>query len=365
MSEALETQLLFAGNDISVRSVLSSNTDLWAVTFANFERHPQPGRPGFGEAFLKKNGISALHFVSSANHWWQTPEIITAIARAQEFLEKHFSSATRVGYGSSMGGYGVLLYAQALRLDRVLAISPQYSIDSDKVPFETRWREEASQLSFAYDAMPKKFENCHLHIVYDGQHAGDSEQVKLFPKTLQRHSLPLSDHPSSKYLLQTGALKSLVLDFFRHENPAPQLAVNLQKAIQNRRQSPVYLKSLLHRCQKRDKALSAVVVAQALMERAGRNPALRILAADAYRRVGDELSWRRHLKLAEQDALREIASRGDSPNLRWLLRGIYLRLNQIETALREAHRALEMGPPRRDWRLHVEELKERLAQPVS
>jgi hypothetical protein len=84
------------------------------------------GAAGFGEAMLKENGIPAIHFINLQNHWWQIPDLASAIDIANKWLA---SSTSRVGYGASMGGYAALNFSERLRLDKVLSFSPQYSID--------------------------------------------------------------------------------------------------------------------------------------------------------------------------------------------------------------------------------------------
>lgn len=94
-------------------------------------RHLDGNRDG-GD-LLVKNGFDVVNFKISNDDWFQSiPEkMFDAI--------QNFSCAYKykVGYGTSMGGYGVIAFSKMLKLDTALVFSPQFCIDK---PFDTRWR---------------------------------------------------------------------------------------------------------------------------------------------------------------------------------------------------------------------------------
>lgn len=118
---------------------------------------------GFGEAALKKAGVPALHFINLQNHWWQIDDVNEIISVGRMAL---CNSTRKIGYGASMGAYAALRFSDSLALDEIVAFSPQYSIDSRKVPWESRWRAEAGRLSFDSESM-KIREACVCHMIYD------------------------------------------------------------------------------------------------------------------------------------------------------------------------------------------------------
>ena len=83
---------------------------------------------GYGGELLLRNGFDVVAFKSARNLWYQNllPE---TIAEVENFISSHSSQYTkRVGYGSSMGGYAVIQFSRDLKLDVVLALSPQFPV---------------------------------------------------------------------------------------------------------------------------------------------------------------------------------------------------------------------------------------------
>ena len=55
--------------------------------------------------------------------------------------------ARRVAYGTSMGGYAAIQLSAALKLDAVLALSPQFEVDK---AYDTRWKVLANSIDYRY-----------------------------------------------------------------------------------------------------------------------------------------------------------------------------------------------------------------------
>lgn len=177
------------------------------VTFTYFNDQAHVG--GFGESLFAKQGISCLHFISKWNHWWQTSEMEEALKIISE--SKFLNDKHTIGYGSSMGGYGAIRFSPELRLNQVLAISPQYSIDPAKVPFEDRWNAYLPKISFIYDNM-NVHNKTETYILYD-PFDGDKRHAELYV-TLPYVSLvaiPFGGHPVSHFLNEIGLLQPIIL----------------------------------------------------------------------------------------------------------------------------------------------------------
>jgi pimeloyl-ACP methyl ester carboxylesterase len=116
--------MFFDGKDIRIKVNLARPDDRKIIVTFTGRTSAPPSAMGFGEAFLAKRNISAIHFISKDNHWWQTGEVKTGI----EALRKNGiirPDCDLTLYGSSMGGYAALMYSGELRPRRVVAISPQ------------------------------------------------------------------------------------------------------------------------------------------------------------------------------------------------------------------------------------------------
>ncbi|MFN7000924.1 MAG: tetratricopeptide repeat protein [Elioraea tepidiphila] len=163
---------------------------------------------GFGEAYLAKRRIPAIHFISKDNHWWQTPEPWEAfeVLRARGLLSPDRQITL---YGSSMGGYAALRFSAALRPRRVVVFSPQYSIDSRRVPFEKRWRSYAGKLDFRFDEMEGAIDPAaEVFVIFDPLFRPDALHVQKFEehRPLERVAIPFAGHNTARFLSEIGAI---------------------------------------------------------------------------------------------------------------------------------------------------------------
>src|SRR5260221_10915465 len=102
---------IFDGRDIRVVGRLfDESKENLVITFTGRAAAP-PVEKGFGETYLIKRRVSAVHFISKDNHWWQTPEPAAAI---DELRNRGLIGGDRqiTLYGSSMGGYAALILSR-------------------------------------------------------------------------------------------------------------------------------------------------------------------------------------------------------------------------------------------------------------
>lgn len=106
------------------------------VAFGPFD-YPSPKvAEGWGSRSFTKRGIAHVCVFHYAEDWHQNDDFFDAMRACRTFLGPDIDITT---YGFSMGGYGAMLGASALKASRVVAVSPQSSIDSKAVPFERRY----------------------------------------------------------------------------------------------------------------------------------------------------------------------------------------------------------------------------------
>ena len=326
-------------------------------TFSNYESRTSLDRPGFGESFLHSEGLPAIHFVSGANHWWQTTEMVPALRSARRFARR-VSHVRRASYGSSMGGFGALQTAADLDVDAVFAVSPQFSVHAEYVPFETRWRKEAATLERIAPAIGPIPDDVRVVVAFDPAHAHDAAHVSLIPTKIEAVALPYSGHPSTKVLAQTSHLKPLVRLLCDGEWISADVAELARNARRARPLSPAYLDNLARHCLKRGKRSLARVCAERAVERAPRNPNLRVFLGDLFRQEGRRAVAMRHYAEALDHARAEMERRPDSSKEHWRLRGILERLGDMEGALRHAEIACQLSPEP-TWNEHVRTLRRR------
>ena len=223
----MQRAILFQSADVTLVSVGLPSVGPVFVTFYYWEPPTIPGADGvknglgFSEKFLTDLGIPSLHFISHKNHWWQTGAMAEALMAANSVIA---SSQRRIGYGSSMGGYGVIRFAKSLNLDTVLAFVPQYSISPKIVPWETR---------FAHDLSDPDLDegriligpDCQIIAFYDPDNL-DKDHVDLIAAevSLCRVPMPGAGHKVYRALRDMKALPDLVLGVFRGNLGAENIA---------------------------------------------------------------------------------------------------------------------------------------------
>ena len=117
--------VVYESAELRVVAVRPHRSRSAVVTFSSYVHHRTLDRPGFGEAFLLKYGIDAVHVVCRGNEWFQYDDLRPALELAAREIGGY---ENRVAYGLSMGGYAAINFSDWLGVDRVIAIAPQYSI---------------------------------------------------------------------------------------------------------------------------------------------------------------------------------------------------------------------------------------------
>lgn len=192
-------------------ATFEGDSDTVVVTFPARTERQGLHRKGFGEDFFKKNRISAVLVKAAWNHWFQVEDTFDAIGAIRSLTRKFRRVVT---YGSSMGGYSAAMLSGALNADTIIAISPQYSIDRWKVPFEKRWAQDAINIKFIHDCIELSINRkSDLFLIYDpftpdSDHANRLLALSDRPKPLR---VPFGGHPAGTFLVEAGCISSIVL----------------------------------------------------------------------------------------------------------------------------------------------------------
>jgi hypothetical protein len=131
--------LVFSGNHLRA-TLFHGVSDRLAITFSFRET----GRTDFADVTPARNmaarGLAQLAITAKVNDWFVNPDTagIETMLRA---LTPHYKAVHMLGF--SMGGYGAFRFAMAANATYVLAVSPQFSIHPDVVPFDKRFRSDA------------------------------------------------------------------------------------------------------------------------------------------------------------------------------------------------------------------------------
>lgn len=215
---------------------------------------------GFGAAFLLENGFDVVAIKTSRDIWYENL-VDGDIAEIERWLSwGRTPYRLRLGYGSSMGAYGAVRFSKALKLDRVLALSPIFDI---KQAWDTRWKADVAQMSpdIGMIAMPgadqadvtkhQLSDLTEYMMIFDpldtdGLHIARFKRL-IAPDKLTLMGLPYAGHPSGHYLLQLDLLADVTLSALG-EGRFPEIT-----AVRRRRkgESTTYLFNLAGHCLRR------------------------------------------------------------------------------------------------------------------
>lgn len=219
-------QELFRSRNLLVRSRPAADTSRWVIAFDSFTDSGFAGtgllagtglgaikseRRAFGEDYLVSRDISVISVLGRDNRWYQYPEMQQALSR--------IAAATRgagrvVAYGSSMGGYAAARFADALNADTVLALSPQYSCDPGKVPFEQRWRWHTRRIRWRPELDGPIRSRARTYVAFDPHISSDARHAALIARDAGCDLIEVPDggHPVAAQLNQLGLLTGMIPD---------------------------------------------------------------------------------------------------------------------------------------------------------
>ncbi|MBK5012074.1 hypothetical protein IAE33_003934 [Pseudomonas sp. S60] len=166
---------------------------------------------GFGKVFFENKKISCIYVIPTWNHWYQYEYMKDALEIVR-VLAKGFKKV--VLYGVSMGGYGVLKYANYLNACDVISISPQAAVTGPQSEFDTRFLQFWNKINHKSDSWHAE-QNFPLNITifYDRYHYEDGRHARLISQHI-RHakliSLPFSGHEVFAVLNESGILSDFV-----------------------------------------------------------------------------------------------------------------------------------------------------------
>ena len=250
---------LFRSADFLVKHA-HRHASICVVTFDSYADDRSLERDAFAEEFLEARGLSAIHIVNAANRWYQEP----ALEQVFAILRPTLAAYTRVVlYGSSMGGYAALRFADRLRGNLVIAISPQYTLAPQEVPFDPRWKKPARRVRWRKDLLLPLPPGPTSVVIYDPAHILDRRHVDLIAqdRPIVRVAVPYSGHPSGTYLAEGGLIVPLIMGLI---GDTPDIDAILTAARRLRRQTPGYWMAHMIKVQTRSTAKAILIGKEAL-----------------------------------------------------------------------------------------------------
>jgi hypothetical protein len=199
---------VFRSQNLLARAVVGMSPDRCVVTFSPLEDDYSLARPGFGEGFFRERRIDAIHVIPNGNDWYQYADLekLCSCVAAETARYRHVTA-----YGSSMGGYAAIRYGQWVGAHLAFALSPQYTANPRRPPFDRRWQERGRKIRFLHEN--KRGAVRRAIVVYDPLDK-DAEHVRLIRNITEvvAVELPNSGHPCTGFLADLGVLQSAALD---------------------------------------------------------------------------------------------------------------------------------------------------------
>lgn len=328
-----------------------------AVTFSHWA---PPGRlsltgPGYSGWFLLENGYDLVAFKANRNWWFQDLDDAD-FARVNAIVDlSDRRYATRVGYGSSMGAYAALQFARPLRLDRVLALSPQFALSQ---PWDTRWHDEMALVEIRHRLTPDAVApGCAYFICFDPIDR-DRFHVRRYAEILPvdrltLYPVPYAGHPAAEMLNEGGVLKAVALGILDEGRPPGRRLIR-----DARRRSERYLHLLSLHCWRRRKhawALAAIDRAIALAPDRAALHGHRSAVLDSLGRPAEAI-----------DAARQAAALSPREASRHAhLSRLLARAGNLDEALAAIDRAIAIDEASAAWQRHRAHLVQRRRWPPA
>ena len=241
------SQNLFLNTENYIIEAFVFNTKSLVVTFEAFSstKDKNDFRMGWGGGFLRNASISHLCIKPKSSDWYRGGDLGKALADLKQ--AGFFSAFDRVmTYGGSMGGYGALAYADSVGAHVAFALNPQSTLDSARVPWETRFPEgRAQDWSGAFSEAREGLNNVGVaYVATDMMHAMDAKHVER----LQRDNLcvlnvPFVGHFMPAHLRNMGLLQETFFHILQDRFDID----HFRKRARARRTLPAYFEQLLAR----------------------------------------------------------------------------------------------------------------------
>lgn len=169
-------------------------------------------RKGQSRETLRGAGLDSVQIIPRGNHWYQYGDIPEMIAEVRRIAAPY---SEVVAYGQSMGAYGAIHTSALLRPTKVLAICPQFSIDPNRINFETGFRTLAKDIDFMRDEIQDNAsQDTDFIIAYDQLFSIDGNHYREYErhlKNLYRLRMPFCGHGVSEALKEAKMIPEYLL----------------------------------------------------------------------------------------------------------------------------------------------------------
>ncbi|AZV76752.1 hypothetical protein EBB79_01815 [Parasedimentitalea marina] len=190
-------------------------------------------------------GYSILGVQSHQKDWYRTAEPSEQIADLQ--ANGYFDRFKNIVFtGTSMGGFAALCFAGLVPKARVLAFSPQSTLNRDIAPFEKRYPYPHRKFDWVspdyLDASQHVGDISSGHIFFDPKVREDKLHAdRLISPSLTQVRIPFAGHMLIRVIVKAGALEHLLTTY----PETGQVDATFFRLMRNKRQNKTWAKPFL------------------------------------------------------------------------------------------------------------------------
>ena len=164
--------------------------------------------------FLKASSFGSLVFVIDKNRSWGNNLDLDAITRV---IRQASDDKPIHCLGNSMGGFLAILFSKPLGAERVIAFTPQWSIDPQIVPGEKNWETYRNNIArIRYRDLRDSFDPACSYLAVFGNDTGERVHCQFFEhrEEVELFRIRKTGHEVAKYLKDKGVLYDLMSGWF-------------------------------------------------------------------------------------------------------------------------------------------------------
>lgn len=228
----------------------AGSSDRLVVCFSGVgtERHEAPPFELINSATV--GGRHSALFVSDPTRsWLNAPKLLESILEQVKLAQRMFGTNKTVAIGNSMGGFMALELARHVELAAVLALAPQFSVDPEVVPDETRWRYFRRRIaSFDVPCIEKLPQDRGIYYVVHGGTADEHMHWHRFPAqtNLKHFVMPRRNHNLARVIRARGMLGQVVQEAVENRSALLGKTLRALGAIKRQDLIPTDLPKLPH-----------------------------------------------------------------------------------------------------------------------
>lgn len=155
---------------------------------------------------------NVLFVVDKKRSWFTQPGVIENTCEHSMRIMQRLGCDSVATVGSSMGGYGAILFSKFLPVSNAVAFAPQYSMNR-LVVFERRWREYRKHIKRApVPGLNEAIVNTTKYFIVYGNDSRDRRHLRKFApaQNLFLFCVQNGEHNPAKHLKERGVLFDLL-----------------------------------------------------------------------------------------------------------------------------------------------------------